>query len=115
MGNFIPTQQDFQDDLRSPVLGFLEQRAVATGTIREVHIWGSAASGSSWVLNMRVGGVGQWTGGDRPAVSFGSPYAAKAGLAIPVSKGARLNLDLEIAGIGSMSAVKWIVVIEEVD
>jgi hypothetical protein len=78
------------------VLAVMRSRLPA-GTITRVDIFSGdlLPAGTSAVFNLRVGGVQQWAGADRPVIAAGTKQATKSGLSIEISRGARIILDLE--------------------
>lgn len=88
-----------------PTVSLLMFRAPSDGTINRVDIWGSVSIGTA-IFNLTINGIAQWAGAARPEIAGGGTHAEKTGLAIAVSQGDLIALDVVdhgTSGVGSPS------------
>lgn len=119
MGNIIPQEKLYDADFYIfRRRNYLEMPILATGHIREIHVWGSAGSSmiAQWVFNVKVDGVYLFDPTATAAMKMDNLtfYASKTSLSVAVTRGQMTRLDLMSNGQGRIATpLIWLMLIEE--
>lgn len=92
-------------ELSRVTLSLMYVPVTVTGTLKGVYLRvGANLPAGSAVFNIRKDGVALWTGDERLEITSGNYFTTKTGLNISVTRGMRLDLDLEVYPDGGMDA-----------
>jgi hypothetical protein len=110
----VPFQMIYAGELARPMAKVVSFRSGVTGLIRSFRLWAEGGISGTWHFNCRVNGAGQWSGDDRLTVTAGDLDDSVLSQAVAVSLGDTVDLDLEDAAGGILSAVYFLIETEEV-
>lgn len=88
--------------------------AIATGRIREMHLWSGTVTFTKKTFNVRQNGVRLFSGSDRFALTSSDQYDSKTGLDIAVNFGDTFSFDIGQFGQGLVvTPIVFLMVTEE--
>ncbi len=117
MGNIIPAQMKYEDGALSvPTAGVLSFRALTSGLVRTFRFWADEVTLLSLrphILNVRINGVPQFTKEENMfAIGAEDTPSEKTGLARPVTRGMRVDVDL-VTSNGTIGGITFLMETEE--
>lgn len=116
MGNLIPTEviYDSEAQVSKKARSLRTWSALATGRVREMHVWTGSVTFNNKYFNVRKNGANLFSNPNRFVVTSVDQYDSKLSLDIPVTFGDTFSFDVSQIGLGNLlTPIVFLMVTEE--